>query len=284
MVIRNMIYSYKYLLATCIFLICGLFLIPQVQAVQTGSVVVTATVFSNVSGSLSTVTTNLSEIPSDGISSIMVTVKVIFVDGSLASNKDVVISSNRGNLDVFSVYHGDNLVVGNQGQTDVNGDIRFAVRSLAPGQSTLSVQADSINLANRPTVTFTPLPLLSNLLLSVKVPFVDKKVVILEPDSNKKNITLGGKLVNTQTELQISFMSLLFLFVILLSSPFLFVWLLIIYRRLKRLILQGEKYREKEDDFLSQIYNLEQKIAADQQLELTKDNQIFEAMGKPKKN
>lgn len=243
--------------------------------VCTNSVVVTAQVPSHVSSLLSTVTTNLSELPADGVSSVLITVIVKLEDGNPAANKSVEILSNRGNVDVFSVYGGNNLTAGNQGTTDSSGIIKFTARSTAPGVTTFTVNAETITLSSKPSVTFTPLPLLKKLVVSVEIPWKGK-IVIFQPSKPAANIYPSEeKLVNTQIEMQIPFWILIIILIVLVSSPILFILLVILFFRLRLVLLARDRQQEKENDLLTKIYALEQDISRGQTLEIEKEDQII---------
>lgn len=240
------------------------------------SVVVSATVPSKVSGTLSTVTTNLTELPADGVSSVLITVTVKLVDGTAAANKNVQISSNRGNVDVFSVYVGANLQSGNQALTDANGVVKFTARSAAPGISTFTVVADAVILNSKPSVTFTPLPLLKKLIVSVEIPWKGQ-VVIFQPEKPRIAYPSDNKLVNTQIEIQIPFWVLVIMLLIIVSSPILFILLVVLFFKLRLVLLARDKQQEKEDELLDKIYKMEQTISQGQEVELAKDDQILDS-------
>jgi hypothetical protein len=250
-----------------IFLVLTLAVLLLPFSAAADDVVVTAQVSSEVSPILTTVTTNLSQLPADGVSSVIITVTAKNTSGTIASGVNVIISSNRGDVDIFHYYDGNELKSGNAIRTDADGIARFTARSKAPGIATFSASVDTVIANNKPSVTFTPLPFLSNITITVKVPG-GKKIHILQPQAPK--VSPGDTLVNTQMELQISIWVFILLILILLSSPVLFTWLLIIYYRLRIAASKNEDNRKKEEDLLAKVYALEQQVAQNQMTEMAK--------------
>lgn len=252
-------------------------LLPTLTLAQ--NVQVTGTVPPNVDATLSTVATDLVELPADGVSSVLVTVTAKNHDGTPATNLSASITSNRGSVDVFGVYTGNTLADGFSGTTDSNGLIKFTVRSSAPGQATFTVIVDTITLDNKPTVTFTPLPILSNLSLTVQLPG-GKKLTIIQPSTPQATTEHPStqpatqKLVNTQVELNVSFWAFLLLILLLLASPILLLLLAILILRLRRLMLFGKDRDKKEEELLAKIYALEQQLAQGQQTNLAQAQQL----------
>lgn len=239
-------------------------LLPSIT--QAADVQVTAFIQPKVSGTLSSVTTNLSKLPADGVSSVMITVTAKYVDGTAAKNRGVAVSSNRGEVDVIDHYEGNTLKNSGTVTTDQNGIAKFTARSKGPGIATFTAIVDSVTLSNRPSVTFTPLPALSNISVTVKLPG-KKTITILQPSVPEAS---DNSLVNTQLELQISVWYFILLILILLSSPFFFLLLLIVYWRLRTAVSKNRDDAKKEEELLAKIYALEQQVAEKQEVEMAK--------------
>lgn len=248
-----------------------------------GQAAVSATVLSRISPSLSSVVTDLIELPADGVSSVLITVTAINQDGTIAADREIGITSNRGNVELFGVFIENNLQEGNSGYTDEFGVIRFTARSLAPGIATFTIRAENIFLNDKPTITFTPLPVINNVVVSVTVPPLPgrppRRIIIFQPrppvpttptpiptpDPTKP---AEERLINNQIELQIPFWIFVVIAIILLTTPFVFLWIILLFRKVNLLIAREKSSKEKEESLLNQILALEKHQAQNQQLEI----------------
>ncbi|HUD20546.1 MAG TPA: invasin domain 3-containing protein [Candidatus Saccharimonadales bacterium] len=253
-------------IVTCLAI--GLFatLSPLVARAQT-NVQVTGQVPSVVNGTLSTVVANLVELPADGTSLVIITVTLADKDGNLVAGKDVQLSSNRGSVDIVGAYDGNNLTESSTGTSSSSGIVRFAARSYAAGQATFSTYADNyLTLDEKPTVTFTPLPVLSNLSVTVTLPG-GTTLTLLQPKAptTEKSDLANKSLVNNQLNLRIPFWAFLVVVIILLLDPILLFLVLYLIRRTKKSFQLQGAYHAKEQEMLGKIDQLEQQIASGQQ-------------------
>lgn len=259
-----------------LFLLLGM-LLPLSAYAQT-SVSVNGTVPSVVSPTLSTVTTDLTELPADGKSLVIITVNVKDAAGNPVSNKVVSISSNRGSVDVVGVYDGTNLQTGTQTTSDANGTAVFAARSNAPGKATFTVVADTVTLSTKPVITFTPLPVLQNLTVSIKIPEIipgTTKITLVQPPVSSGQAN-NSQLVNTKVELQLPFFLLVIGFVIFGIILLLIIMLISIRRRLQIAIADQRKANQREEDLLKKILQLEGSIASDQRV-ISQNEEVINA-------
>lgn len=254
-----------------------------------GASSVTAIVTSNISPSLSTVVTDLSELPADGLSSVLITVTAINHDGAPAVGKEVSISSNRGEIETFSVYIGAVLQLGSSGLTNSSGVIRFTARSTAPGQATFTAVAETVTLDDHPTVSFTPLPLISNLVVTVSVPLIGggtKDLTIFEPvrptpsGPGQEKTPDTDKLINTQVQLRVPFWEFLLVSLIAILVPLALIWIGWLVRRVRKLLLVEQKGKIKEEQLLAQILSLEQQLAKNQEYDLAQNAYLNQEVAK----
>ena len=261
--------------------ILGLALIlnPAISYAQT-TVSVTAKVPSNVSATLSTVVANLVELPADGTSIVVITVTLVDASGNVLENKDVTLSSNRGDVDIIGSYSGNTLTESKTGTTTSAGIVRFAARSYAPGNATFTALADSeVTLNEKPTVTFTPLPAKGN--ISVVVPLPGGiKIPIITPaqpttgTQNEESDIANRSLINTRLDLVVPFWIFLVIILFFLMSPTLIILVTLLIRRVKKNHQVIQEYREKEEAYLKQVFALEQQVSNNQQFIYQQDTQI----------
>jgi len=261
------------------FLCLSVLLFPSLTKAASADSVISANVPSFVSPSESTLVSDLSELPADGISSVLFTATIVSGSGSPLVDKDFTLSSNRGEVDTIRCYDGNTLLATNTTKTDAQGIARCIAYSLAPGQATFTGVADTITLDDKPTITFTPLPAISNITVTVELPG-QKKITLIKPSEpivttpSLKTPPSENKLVNTQVELLIPFWVFILIILLLIASPFLFSLLVIIYRRLRFYIIADRQQREKEENLLAKIYELEQKLAQGQTVDLQQNVKI----------
>lgn len=223
---------------------------------------VNANVTSSVSSTNSSVVTDLSALPADGISSVLITVTIVDAGNVALPQKEVVVSSNRGQVDTIRCYVGDTLTNDNITTTSASGIAKCTARSLAPGQATFSVTAEAVALDDKPTVTFTPLPVLQKLKVVVKLPGGGNLTIIEPAPLDEPSHESGdARLVDTGVNLQIPFVSFMTGLIILLLIPILFLIILILIRRYRRLLVALGKSNEQEKEWLAKIYQLEQVVA-----------------------
>lgn len=238
--------------------------LPLAARAQT-TVQVTGTVPSVVNGTLSTVVANLVELPADGTSLVIVTVTLADDSGNLVAGKTVKLSSNRGNVDIIGAYDGNNLTSADTGTSNASGIVRFAARSYAAGQATFSAYADSyLTLNEKPTVTFTPLPVLSNLSVTVTLPG-GTTLTLLQPKApavSEKSDIANKSLVNNQLNLRIPFWVFLLAIIVLLMDPILIILVIYLIFRTRKSVAEEKVYRAKEQETLGKVGELEGQIAA----------------------
>jgi hypothetical protein len=245
-----------------LYLLLPILFLPAL--VFAADVEVTAVVVPNISETLSAVEVNLTELPADGVSTVIITVTVKYKDGTPAIGRDVSINSNRGNVEFFRYYDGSNWVEGTSGKTDSSGIIRFSASSTAPGRATFIAVCDNVVLEDKPSVNFMPLPVLERLLLTVQLPF-GQKITLLKPPVLKE--LPNNRLVDTGIEMEIPFWIFLIIVILLISTPIFFIWILLMIIALRR-------RDKKEDDLLRRIYELEQQLANSQQAEVVETQKI----------
>lgn len=251
-----------------IFVLGAIFTLPLslVWAQSGGTVTVTATVPSRVDADLSTVVTDLNELPADDVSSVIITVTIKDNVGTVMANIEVTVTSNRGAVDTIKAYAGSTLTSTNSGTSDSNGVVRFAAHSAAPGQATFTAVAESlVTLKNKPTVNFTPLPVLQNLTIKVKLPG-GGELTILEPPKPKTSQPANPadkKLVNTQIGFQIPFWVFLLIIIFVITEPLLLAIVIAMSHRMKKSFAAEKRFEAKEQELLQKIYTLEGSISTE---------------------
>lgn len=159
-------------------------LLPSIAFAQ--SVNIGGNVPPRVNALLSSAISAPSSVPADGVTISTVTVTLRDINGDPVPNITAVISSSRGGLDSIGYYVGLTLVSGNSYTSDAFGVVKFGVRSLIPGESTLTAVAQStVILASQPKVTF----------LSVPGPIVPP--VTPEPPQPSPPDTVIGRIIET---------------------------------------------------------------------------------------
>ncbi|MCR4277770.1 MAG: hypothetical protein NUV85_02025 [Candidatus Berkelbacteria bacterium] len=227
--------------------------------------IVKATVVSSVDSTRSTFVSDLASLPADGTSLVILTATIVDDHDIPLPNKEVVVTSNRGDVDTINCYSGSTLTNSRTATTDSEGKARCAASSSAAGNATFTAVAEGITLDNKPTVTFTPLPILTNLTIKVKLPG-GGTLTILEPPapSTEKTPTPASpstnKLVNTGVEFNVPFWVLLMIILFFITEPILIVLVLRLTRRM-RLGFEAEKrFVAKEQELLAKIYQLESQV------------------------
>ncbi len=239
--------------------ICLLLLFLPVSASAQTGVSVSANVLSGVSAGRSTFVSDILQLPADGKSVVVLTATILSKDYQRLPNKEVVVSSNRGKVDSIFCYAGITLTNKNTATSDHEGRARCVASSEVPGNATFTAVAETITLDDKPTVTFTPLPFLSNLTIRVNLPG-GGKLTILEPAKPKPSKPANERLVNTDVELQIPFWVLLMLTLFFLTEPILIALILRLSRKVRRGFEAEKLALLKEQELLAKIYILEQRV------------------------
>lgn len=236
-----------------------IFLLLGSPVVAQSEVTVTANVLSGVSDNVSTFVSDIVQLPADGKSVVILTATILSKEGQVLPNKDVVVSSNRGDVDTILCYSGATLTNGRTTVTDADGKARCAASSEVPGNATFTAVAEGITLEDKPTVTFTPLPFLTNLTVRVNLPG-GGQLTILEPVKPKPSKPASERLVNTDVELQIPFWVMLVIILFFLTEPILIILVLRLSRKVRRGFEAEKLALAKEQELLAKVYLLESQV------------------------
>lgn len=228
------------------------------------STTVNANVVSSVDSTSSTFVSDLSSLPADGTSMVILTATILDAQSSPLPGKTVVVSSNRGEVDTIRCYSGSTLTEVSQAISDSSGKARCAVSSTAAGNATFTAVAEGITLNNKPTVTFTPLPILTNLTVKVTLPG-GQTLTILEPPKQPATTTTPAspsikKLVNTGVEFNIPFWMLLVVILFLITEPILIFLVVRLGKKVRSGFDAEKKALDKEQELLAKIYQLESQV------------------------
>ncbi len=237
-------------------LIILLFISP---AMAQNGVSLSANVLSGVSEGISTFVSDVVQLPADGKSVVILTATILSKEGEALPNKEVIVSSNRGDVDTVLCYSGSTLTNSHKTVTDGEGKARCAASSEVPGNATFTAIAEGITLDDKPTVTFTPLPFLTNLTIKVNLPG-GGKLTILEPVTPKPSKPANERLVNTDVELQIPFWVVVVIILFFLTEPILIILVLRLSRKVRRGFEAEKMALAKEQELLAKIYLLESQV------------------------
>lgn len=228
--------------------------------VAQSGVTVTANILSGVSPEVSTFVSDILQLPADGKSVVVLTATILSKEGLALPNKQVSVSSNRGDVDTILCYSGSTLTNSRTTITDTEGKARCATTSEVPGNATFTAIAEEVTLDDKPTVTFTPLPFLTNLTIKVNLPG-GGKLTILEPVKPKPSQPANQRLVNTDVELQIPFWVLLVIILFFLTEPILIILILRLSKKVRRGFAAEKLALAKEQELLAKVFQLESQIA-----------------------
>jgi len=230
-------------------------LVPVAKAEST----ISANVLSGVSAGVSTFVSDIVQLPADGKSTVVLTAIILSKERQGLPNKEVSVSSNRGDVDTILCYSGSTLTNSRTTVTDAEGKARCAATSEVPGNATFTAVAEGITLDDKPTITFTPLPFLTNLTIKVNLP-AGGQLTILEPVKPKPSKPANARLVNTDVELQLPFWILLVIVLFFIISPTLVILVLRLSRKVRRSFEAEKLALAKEQELLAKIYQLENKV------------------------
>jgi hypothetical protein len=252
---RNIFYFSSVFL---IFYLLSFIFVALPVTAQTG-VNLSANVLSGVSPGVSTFVSDILQLPADGKSVVVLTATILSKEGLALPNKEVLVSSNRGDVDTILCYSGSTLTNSRTTVTDTEGKARCSATSEVPGNATFTAVAEGITLDDKPTVTFTPLPFLTNLTIKVNLP-AGGQLTILEPVKPKPSKPANERLVNTDVELQLPFWILLVIVLFFIISPTLVILVLRLSRKVRRSFEAEKLALAKEQELLAKIYQLENKV------------------------
>jgi hypothetical protein len=240
-----------------------LFFAPSIVLAQ--STTINATVVSSVDPAISTFVSDLSSLPADGTSLVVLTATILDDHSIPLPNKAVVVTSNRGEVDTIKCYSGNTLTNSSSATSDSNGKARCAASATAAGNATFTAVAEGITLTNKPTVTFTPLPVLTNLTITVTLPGGGTLTILEPPKKPAQTPTTPAepstkKLVNTGIEFSIPFWVLLILVLFFLTEPILIILVLRLTNKVRRGFAAEKLALAKEQELLAKVYLLESQV------------------------
>lgn len=195
---------------------------PSAQAVD-----ITGTVPSAVSSSKSTVVADLSSIPADNSTTVTITISLVDDSNNPLPNKTIVLTSSRNGLDNIRCYVGTQLQNTNQTQSDSNGTAKCLVSSSTAGKSVMTAVAEGVTLSDQPSITFTPLPTVSKVIITIPTPLgpVNLLPPFGKPDLNhtsgSANLPAGTVALEVPYSLVVS-VSIFFLILLLIMVILLF--------------------------------------------------------------
>ncbi|MGA2667040.1 MAG: hypothetical protein ABSE91_03035 [Patescibacteria group bacterium] len=245
----------KIIFFSLIFLIFNMVFALKVLAQSSAEVNVSAVVDSKVSKIQSSVDTNTQETLSDPAShSILLTITLKDADGNPMPNISVVVTSNRGQVDIIEAVSklGPGKVQAadisdmQKDTTDQNGQVQFRVTSFIPGEAVFTVVADTLVTLNPIKVTFDPPPFPTNVTVGMTNPITGKEITLYSPKQQIDEGLSGAqiaaqKLVNTGTKIQISFWVLAWPTLLILLCPLFIILNFLNLRRMRW--MEGEQVK-----------------------------------------
>lgn len=254
-------------------------------AAQTTSTV-NANVVSSVSATNSSLVADLAELPADGSSTVILTATIVDANNLPLPQKEVTVTSNRGDIDTIRCYAGSTLTEESKATTDASGVARCSARSVVPGEATFTAVADTITLEDKPVVKFTPLPIITQLKITVKTPGGGQVTLVQPPTSTTPTTPTGepldhssssDKLVDTGINLQIPFWVFIITAFFFLLIPVLLLIIIVLIRKIRQMIGAARKHAEDEEALLAKIYTLEQQVAQEQHAVTAQEQQVASA-------
>ena len=164
---------------------------------------VSAVVPSIACAQFSSATINVSDILADASQKALVTVKVNDCDKEPIAGANVILTSNRGQIDTILAVSSDgvpiDLPIGQKGPvTNSSGYVYFQVSSDVPGDALLSTLVDATISLDQLKLTFLPLPFPKNITVTIEVPKLFSKegsITLFRPAEQsidrKKLVNLG---------------------------------------------------------------------------------------------
>ncbi len=204
---------------------------------QAESVDISAEVPSPVSAEFSYVEFNAQETLADPVNHpILLTVYLLDKDKKPVSDREVKVSSNRGQVDIieavsklsqFKVKAAEVSAM-HKDETDKEGKVAFQITSFIPGEAALRIIADNVVELESQKIQFSPLPFPAHLTLTVSIPGTQKEITLLSPRSQEQYLSSlqqeSKRLANVGTKVKIPLWIFLLLAALLVGSP-LFIFL-----------------------------------------------------------
>ncbi|MCX6806670.1 MAG: hypothetical protein NT135_00900 [Candidatus Berkelbacteria bacterium] len=194
---------------------------------------VSASVPSPVSPENSSVKFNTQETLADPVNHpILMTVYLLDSNKKPLAEREVAVTSNRGNVDVIeaisklSQYKTQAAEVSamQKDKTDKEGKVSFKITSFVPGKATFQVLADNVVKLTDETVQFKSLPFPTDLTIAVDLLWTQKEWMILSPNLKEENLSSLQKearaIANTGVKIKIPFWLFFLAAVLILGSPF----------------------------------------------------------------
>ena len=175
----------------------------KAQAIDIG---MTAQVPSPVSAANSTVALNATETLADPVNHpILLTVYLLDSNKQPLADKEVVITSNRGNVDVIETtsklsqyqVHAADVADLQKDKTDSGGKVSFRITSFIPGKAIFQVLADNIVKLKDQTVQFNALPFPADLTITIDLLWTQKEWTIVSPHLQEDKLSPAQKEAKT---------------------------------------------------------------------------------------
>lgn len=223
-----------------LFIVFTYALIPisvrAVDTVQAANVNMAAQVSSPVSLENSSVKFNTQKTLADPVNHpLLLTVILLDKDRKPLAGRDVVVTSDRGLVDVIEAIsklsqyqvHAAEISSMQKDKTDIEGKSQFRITSFIPGTVPLKIIADTVQLSEQ-TVVFDPLPFPADFVLSTSLLWTNKEVIIYSSRIQEENLSVAQveakRIANPETKIKLNFwVCALFLLIILGIPVFIFL-------------------------------------------------------------
>lgn len=248
--LSNGVKSLTFLFFLTIFFASSYFLIPisarAIDKAQAAEMNMAARVSSLVSKENSSIQLNAQETLADPVNHpILLTVILQDKDQKALSDKEVVVTSNRGKVDIIepiskiSAYqvHAAEADI-QKDKTDQKGEVQFRITSFIPGLTSLKIMADNIVELPSQTIKFDPLPFPAELVLSVSLPWTSREFTIYSPRIQEESLSAAQieakRSANPETKIKINFWVFALFLLIVIGMPIFSVLNFINLRKIRR--------------------------------------------------
>ena len=242
----------KYLCFLTLILLFSYFIVPLFahaqEKAQAEEMQVTATVDSPVSAEKSKVTLNTAETLADPVNHpILLTVTLKDNDQKFLPDREVFVTSNRGEVDVIEAtsklsqyqVHAAEISDMQKDKTNEEGQVTFRITSFIPGKVILQVLADNVVKLETQTIQFKTLPFPTELTITLALPGTQKEWTIFSPQLQEKNLSPAQKeakiIANPGTKIKLNFWVIVLFLLIFVASPIFIILNFINVRRLRRM-------------------------------------------------
>lgn len=219
-----------------------------VDQAEAADVTVSAQISSPVSAEKSQITFNTQETLADPVNHpILLTVILKDKDQKFLPNREVFVTSNRGNVDVIEAtsklsryqVQAAEFSAMQKDKTNEKGQVSFRITSFIPGKIILQVLADNVVQLAPQTIQFKTLPFPSELTIMLVLPWTQKELTMLSPNLQEENLSPSQKeaktIANPGTKIKIDFWIFALFSFIAIGLPIFIILTFVNIRKIRRM-------------------------------------------------